>query len=83
MGETDQSFAALLPSPVHYRDLRRPYLSLQDEHLRPETFDPSQANSYDYLLVYHREGAVAFDAPSLFARNGWRIEGPLRAAPSR
>jgi len=70
LGETDQSFAALVPSPVHYRDpAHRPYLSLHDEHLRPDRFDPAQAELYDYILSYDRASALD---PST-ARNPWSI----------
>ena len=63
LGETDQSFAALLSSPIHYRDPeRRPYLSLHDEHLHPERFDSEQARLYDYILSYRRTTPASADS---------------------
>jgi len=74
LGETDQSFAALLPSPIHYRDLRHPYLSLQDEHLRPEDFDLERSGPlYNFALTYGVPDPLP-GATTLFVRNGWRVE---------
>jgi hypothetical protein len=81
LGESDQSFAALLPSPVHYRDPRRPYLSLQDEHLRPDDFDANRLRLYDYLLLYRRGGTATVGLPTVFARGDWRIEAVRVQAP--
>ncbi len=82
LGETDQSFAVLLPSPIHYRDLRHPYLSLQDEHLRPEEFDFEHGGPlYDFILTYVAPSTLP-GATTLFTRNGWRIE-TLAASSAR
>jgi hypothetical protein len=79
-GETDQSFALLVPNPIHYRDPLRPYLSRQDEHLHPETFDWRQASRYDALLVYDASGTAgappAGEVRASFADHGWAVLEP-------
>jgi hypothetical protein len=81
LGETDQSFALLPTSPVHYRDPQQPYLSRRDEHLRPDLFDWQHSDIYDYVLIYDRGGlwseAIAKSGrPQVYARNGWVVLGP-------
>jgi hypothetical protein len=78
LGETDQSFALLPSTPVHYRDPERPYLSQLDEHLAPHLFDWRRAGLYDYILIYDRGGEWAqFHSPAPFPRiyeqNGWAV----------
>ena len=82
LGETDQSFALLPTSPVHYRDPRHPYLSRHDEHLRPQEFDWERSQVYDYFLIYDRHGEwmslyERTGRPAVFAHNGWLVLGPL------
>jgi hypothetical protein len=82
LGETDQSFTLLPTSPIHYRDPARPYLSRNDEHLRPQEFDFQGASLYDAILVYDRSGAWMTAAtapwPVRFERNGWIVLEPPR-----
>lgn len=81
LGETDQSFALLPTSPVHYRDPRRPYLSRHDEHLRPDLFDWQHSDMYDDVLIYDRDGewseAIARSGRAqVYTHNGWIVLGP-------
>jgi hypothetical protein len=85
LGETDQSFALLPSNPVHYRDPSRPYLSRNDEHLRPQEFDLRQAERFDAILVYDRSGEwlSPASAPSHAASRPPRCAATLRASPRR
>lgn len=78
LGESDQSFALLPSTPVHYRDPLRPYLSQRDEHLAPHMFDWSKARLYDYILIYDRGAEwrpVYSRAPfaRIYEQNGWTV----------
>jgi hypothetical protein len=76
-GETDQSFALLPSSPVHYRDPARRYLSRNDEHLRPQEFDLRQAALYGAIFAYDRNGEwlrpASAPLPVHFGKNGWLV----------